>query len=53
MDYWMAGLSDVDTRIEKMAVRKISSSGKQDELLDDAGISARHIVALVKKLIKK
>jgi transketolase len=37
----------------KIAVTKISSSGLKDELLDDAGINARHIVAKVKELVGK
>jgi len=33
-----------------MAVRKISQSGTKDELLNDAGIDAAHIVAKVKSV---
>jgi hypothetical protein len=34
-------------------VTKISSSGTKDQLLDDAGISARHIAARVRDAVKK
>ncbi|HEX8731590.1 MAG TPA: transketolase [Ktedonobacterales bacterium] len=34
-------------RVVKLAVREMPGSGKPDELLDAAGISARHIVAAV------
>ena len=34
-----------------MAVTKISQSGTKDELLDDAGINAAHIVSLVKQTV--
>jgi hypothetical protein len=34
-----------------MAVTKISQSGTKDELLDDAGISAIHIHAMVKEMV--
>ena len=35
-------------RVTKLAVREMPGSGKPDELMDAAGISARHIVAAVK-----
>jgi transketolase len=35
-------------RVTKLAVREMPGSGKPDELLDAAGISAKHIVAAVK-----
>ena len=38
-------------RVTKLAVREMPGSGKPDELVDAAGISARHIVAAVKALI--
>ena len=51
-DFVLSALSDVEARVSKMAVTQISSSGKADELLDAAGISAKHIITKVKKLIK-
>jgi transketolase len=39
-------------RITKLAVREMPGSGKPDELIDAAGISARHIVAAVKALLR-
>ncbi len=36
-------------RVERLAVREIPRSGKPEELLDRYGISARHIVAAVKR----
>jgi len=39
--------------VVKIAVTKISSSGLKDQLLDDAGINATHIVAKVKELVGK
>jgi len=50
-DFAAAAVSDINGRIEKMAVSKISQSGTKDELLDDAGISAKHIIARLKELI--
>lgn len=38
--------------VVKMAVTHISQSGTKDQLLDDAGINAKHIVAKVKELVK-
>ncbi len=38
-------------RIRKLAVRKMPGSGKPDELIDAAGISAAHIVKAVKSLL--
>jgi transketolase len=37
--------------VVKLAVREMPGSGKPEELLDAAGISARHIVAAVKHLV--
>lgn len=51
-DFVLSAVSSTGAIVEKMAVRKYSHSGKMNELLDDAGISAKHIVARVKKLIK-
>ena len=36
----------------KMAVGKISQSGTKEELLNDAGIDAAHIVKKVKSVLK-
>ena len=38
--------------VVKMAVTHISQSGTKDQLLDDAGINASHIVAKVKELLR-
>jgi len=38
------------SRVKRLAVEKVPHSGKQDELLDKFGISARHIVAAVESL---
>jgi transketolase len=40
-------------QVIKMAVTHISSSGTKDQLLDDAGISAKHIVTRVKDAVKR
>ncbi|HZR97168.1 MAG TPA: transketolase [Chloroflexota bacterium] len=40
-------------RVVKLAVRDLPTSGKPAELMDAAGISARHIVAAVKELLGK
>ena len=40
-----------DLRYRHLAVRRMPGSGKPAELLDAAGISARHIVAAVKELV--
>ena len=50
-DFAAAALAGTSGRITKMAVTKISQSGTKDELLDDAGISAAHIVSLVKQMV--
>jgi transketolase len=54
-DFAAAALSDMGMpiRIEKMAVSKISQSGKMEQLLDDARISAAHLVARVKDLLSR
>lgn len=51
-DFVLSAVSDTGAQVEKMAVIKISQSGQPQELLDDAGINAAHIVAKVKKLLK-
>jgi len=50
-DFVAAALSNEQGQIIKMAVQKISQSGTMDELLNDAGINAKHIVAKVKALL--
>lgn len=39
-------------RVHRLAVREIPRSGKPEELLDRSGISARHIVAAVRRLVR-
>ncbi len=51
-DFVLSAISDTGALVEKMAVTKISRSGAPEELINDAGISASHIVAKVKNLIK-
>jgi len=51
-DFAAAAVEGEDGQVIKMAVRKISQSGTKDELLDDAGISAAHIVAKVKAFLR-
>ena len=51
-DFVLSAVSDTGCKVKKIAVTKISSSGKPEELIDDAGISSRHIVERVKKIIK-
>jgi len=51
-DFTAAALSG-EGQVIKMAVRKISQSGTKDELLNDAGIDANHIVTKVKSLFKQ
>ena len=52
-DFAAAALSDTQAQVFKMAVRKISQSGTKEELLNDAGITANHIVAKIKSVLKK
>jgi transketolase len=40
-------------RIEHLCVRELPRSGRPDQLLDAYGISARHIVAVVRTLLKR
>lgn len=49
-DFVLEALAESDAKVIKMAVTHISRSGTKDELLDDAGISAKHIVEKVKDL---
>jgi transketolase len=46
-----ATIPGINGQIEKMAVSKISQSGTKDQLLDDAGINATHIIKRVKGLL--
>jgi len=50
-DFAAAAIEDENGHVIKMAVTKISQSGTKDELLDDAGISAVHIVTMVKEMM--
>jgi transketolase len=52
-DFATAALFDQKVQVIKMAVCKISQSGTKDELLNDAGIDASHIIAKVKSLLKQ
>jgi len=52
-DFAAAAVAGDKGQVIKMAVTKISQSGTKDELLDDAGISASHIVARVKESVGK
>jgi transketolase len=40
-----------EARIEHLCVKELPRSGKPEELMDRYGISARHIVAAIKKII--
>jgi transketolase len=51
-DAVLSALADQRVAVHKLAVRDIARSGGPDELLDMFGISARHIVAKVKALLK-
>jgi transketolase len=51
-DFIAAALNDTGAKVIKMAVTKISQSGTKDELLNDAGIDASHIIAMVKEQAK-
>lgn len=51
-DFVLEAVADTGATVEKMAVTAFSHSGLKDELLDRAGISAKHIVATVKKLVQ-
>ena len=50
-DFAAAAIEDENGHVIKMAVTKISQSGTKDELLNDAGISAVHIVTMVKEMM--
>ena len=49
--YGNAALATERVTLHKLAVREIAHSGKPQELLDRYGISARWIVAAVKKTL--
>ncbi len=51
-DFAAAALANTAAQLIKMAVRKISSSGTGEELMNDAGIDAINIVAKVKSVLK-
>jgi transketolase len=53
-DFAIAALSSLEIphSVEKMGVREISRSGKMNELLDTAGISAADLVTKVKELVE-
>jgi transketolase len=42
----------VPTKIAHLAVKGLPTSGKPEELMNAAGISARHIVAAATKLLQ-
>jgi transketolase len=48
----MEALADAPPRIAHLAVRGLPGSGKPEELLNAAGISARHVAAAATKLLK-
>jgi transketolase len=50
-DFALAVLSSAKGQVIKMAVTNISQSGTKDELLNDAGINAAHIVNTVKQQV--
>jgi transketolase len=50
-DFIAAVVTNKGDHVEKLAVTKISQSGKQEELLHDAGIDADAIVAKVRSMV--
>jgi transketolase len=50
-DFAGEAIAGTNGHVVKMAVTKISQSGTKDELLDDAGISAAHIISMVKQTV--
>jgi transketolase len=50
-DAVLAAVNTEGVKVHKLAVTEIPHSGKPDQLLDRYGISARHIVEKVKKLV--
>lgn len=51
-DFVLEAVSKSGAKVEKIAVKNISGSGTPEELMDAAGISAKHIIAKVKSLVK-
>lgn len=51
-DFVNSALSSEMVVVEKMAVTRISSSGTKDQLMENAGITASHIIKNVKKILK-
>ncbi|MEO5673657.1 MAG: transketolase [Chitinophagales bacterium] len=49
-DFATGAVQGLGARVEKIAVMKISQSGLKDELMDDAGISAKHIINRVRNI---
>ncbi|HVQ16278.1 MAG TPA: transketolase C-terminal domain-containing protein, partial [Vicinamibacterales bacterium] len=43
-------VSEAGIRVHRLAVREIPRSGKPEELLDRFGISANHIISMIKRL---
>ncbi|MCU7551981.1 transketolase [Chitinophagaceae bacterium LB-8] len=50
-DFAAAAIEGEDGMVIKMAVSKISQSGTKDQLMDDAGINAAHIISKVKQAL--
>lgn len=50
-DFAAAAVAGEQGLVIKMSVKKISQSGTKEQLLDDAGINAAHIMAKVKQLL--
>jgi len=48
----MEAMSDAPPRVTHLAVKGLPTSGKPEELMNAAGISARHIVAAATKLVQ-
>jgi len=48
----MSAVADDGVRVRQLAVREIPTSGKPAELLDAAGLSARHIVEHARALAR-
>lgn len=50
-DFILHAVSDTGAKVYKLAVSHIPRSGMKDELLEDAGISAKHIVQKIKEIL--
>jgi transketolase len=48
----MEALADAPPRVAHLAVRDLPTSGKPEELMNAAGITAKHVVAAAAKLLK-